>query len=482
MTTSELGPRYEADPSMSRAERVLADARSILKERRGFSNTAHLECLYGHKLPTGILQKCPECPDDVFPASRLSVKYDFPEKLNPNELKARWEFRKLSQNPTDTSGVWRFRELSPFCDDAEKVVTLGEGNTRLLDAPTCAMYVGYDKEHCDNLKFKHQGDNPTRSFKDPGMTAGITYANMLDMVGIIVASTGNTSASAAAYARKAGMTPFVLVPKGEVSKAKLAQVLDYGAHVALVNGDFDKSMALVEEVAPKLGIMVVNSSNPFRMEGQKTIAPELLEQLNWEIPDVIVVPGGNLGNVSSLYKGLRELKELGFIDKLPRLVVVQVEGANPLFKAFAEKHPDELIPVKADTLLTAVRIGNPVRFKYAVEAIEETGGCVVEVSEQEAAWGKEEIGIAGIGCEPASALTLAGTKKLLEQGKITQEEKAVLVLTGDVLKDPNYSANFHAGELSFHDQLILPKRENKLTEISNEYEMKRWISTCTKNT
>lgn len=421
---------------------ILKETEKILIANPGFSNTAYIECITcKSKFPTqpDPIYNCPKCNDI------LDVKYKFPKNLDPERLKSLWKLRKTSVNLEDRSGVWRFRELIPFCESAKYVVTMNEGNTPILNAPICAEYVGLSK-----LLVKHQGFNPTGSFKDPGMSAAITQAKILGAKAVACSSTGNTSASEAAYARRAGMLPIVLIPEGQISFGKLSQSLDYGALTIQIRGDFDKAMDLVMKVAPELNIYVVNSINPFRIEGQKTMVLELLEQLDWQVPDRIIVPGGNLGHASSIGKALRELKSLGFIKKLPKITVVQAKGANPLYKAVTSKHPDNLIAVYAKTLATAIKIGNPISWKKAMDGIKETDGWVTQVTEQEIADAKAMVGKDGIGCEPASAVTIAGLKKIVKDGTdvaFNRREMVVAILTGHILKDPDYTVRYHRREL-----------------------------------
>lgn len=452
---------------------VLSEVARVLKENPGWANTAHLECISCHsQFPTELepIYNCrvPNCGD------LLDVAYDSP-RLDPQKLKAVWALRRTSNDPTDRSGVWRFRELLPFCDDPEKVVTMEEGNTPLLEAPGCAEYVGLPR-----LLVKHQGWNPTGSFKDPGMSTVITQAKILGMRAVACSSTGNTSASEAAYAKRAGILPIVFIPEGQISVGKLSQSLDYGALTIQIAGDFDKAMELVMQVAPELGIYVVNSINPFRIEGQKTIVPELLEQLNWEVPDRIVVAGGNLGHAASIWKGLRELKELGFIDKFPKLTIVQAKGADPLYQTVTSQDPNRLVTVHADTLATAIKIGNPVSWKKAMQGVRETNGWIAEVTEQEIADAKAVIGRDGIGCEPASAVAIAGLKKIVEEGTdvpFDRGEIVIAILTGHLLKDPVYTTAYHEGTLAHRDNLLKSNFANQLLRVSaNADELKRVLT------
>jgi threonine synthase len=383
-----------------------------------------------------VLYQCPACD------SLLEVANDF-SAVRAHDLRETWDQRRLSREPLDVSGVWRFRELLPFADDPAHIVTLREGNTPLFDLPRAAAYGGLD-----HLQFKHQGYNPTASFKDNGMTAGATQAHKLGMKRVACVSTGNTSASMAAYAAAAGQQAIIFIPHGNIAYGKLAQALEYGALTIQVEANFDQILALVRELAEKLGIYLLNSINPFRIEGQKTIAIELLDQRNWRVPDWIVLPGGNLGNVSALGKAVRELKEIGLIDKLPRFAVVQAEGAAPLYHLFQKENRDVIEFVeKPETLATAIRIGAPVSWPKATFEVESSGGLVGAVSEQEIADAKAVIGRSGIGCEPASAATLAGLKKFIVAGHIASDADVVAVLTGHLLKDPDYVYRYHTGEL-----------------------------------
>ena len=369
-------------------------------------------------------------------------------------LRDRWVGRAASRDPRDASGVWRYRELFPF-DEAAPLVTLREGNTPLYDAPRSARYAGLD-----SLRLKHQGCNPTGSFKDTGMTVAITQALVVGARTAVCASTGNTAASLAAYAARAGLQAAILLPRGQITAAKLAQSMDYGAVVCEIDGSFDDCMRLIQELGDDPSIYVANSINPFRIEGQKTVAFEMMEQCAWKVPDHVVVPGGNMGNSSALAKGFQELLALGLIDRLPKLSVIQAEGSAPLAHLYAglgpaqlsgdRPLPDVLAPVeKPQTLATAIKIGAPVSWTKALRAVVRTRGRILAVSEQEIADAKAMIGRDGIGCEPASATTVAGIKRLVAAGHIRQDESVVAVLTGHVLKDPDYVSHYHRGTLPF---------------------------------
>ncbi len=339
------------------------------------------------------------------------------------------------------SGVWRFKELvHPEAPEAQ-LVSRPEGNTNLYHAPGLARWAGLGV-----LYLKHEGENPTGSFKDRGMTGGVTQARLLGMEQVACASTGNTSASLAAYAALAGMTALVFFQKGQVALGKLAQSIAYGATCVQIEGDFDTAMRLVQEVCAEFGIYLLNSVNPFRLEGQKTIMFETIQQLGWRAPDWVVVPGGNLGNSSAFGKALYELYRLGLIDRLPRLAVIQAEGANPLYLGYRGGFATRPT-VKARTLATAIKIGAPVNYDKARRALRWTEGVVAQVSDQEILDAKAQIDAAGIGCEPASACALAGARKLAAEGTIDAEATVVGILTGHLLKDPTVILDYHTDAL-----------------------------------
>jgi len=362
--------------------------------------------------------------------------------FNPVDLKAAWLERRVSQRSIDQSGVWRFRDLLPRLRSWEDVITLREGNTPLYSLPGCARSAGVE-----TLFAKHQGMNPTGSFKDTGMTLASTFARQNGFRWVACASTGNTSASMAAYAARGGLLSLVLIPEGKISWGKLSQSLDYGALTCQLRTDFDGCVRVLSEVVKRMPVYLLNSVNPYRIEGQKTAALELMEQMGWEVPDHVIVPGGNLGNCSAVGKAFLEAQQLGLITKLPKISVVQAEGANPFFRSVREFGGKKLVPMQADTMATAIQIGNPASWKKALKVLEATGGAVEQVSEVEIATAKAEIGADGIGCEPASAVTLAGLKKFVQAGFVKKEETVVLVLTGHVLKDPEFTLKFHRGEL-----------------------------------
>jgi threonine synthase len=389
--------------------------------------------------------RCETCRDlleIIFPAWEARGPYG----LDAASLKNLWRDRRGSFEPADQSGVWRFRDILPQIAD-DQIITIREGNTPLYELPHCAKSAGIKY-----LLAKHQGMNPTGSFKDTGMTTAASFARAAGYEWVACASTGNTSASMAAYAARGGLKSLVLIPDGKISWGKLSQSLDYGAITVQLKTDFDGCVRVLNEVVERMPVYLLNSVNPYRVEGQKTAAFELLEQRGWEPPDHIIVPGGNLANSSAIGKALREMNQLGFISRVPKISVIQAEGANPLVRSVRENGGERLIPVHAETTATAIRIGNPASWKKCLRVISETGGTVEDVSEVEIALAKAEIGAEGVGCEPASAVTLAGLKKLVKQGFVRPNETVVLVLTGHTLKDADFTLKFHRGDLFMADE------------------------------
>ena len=394
---------------------------------------------------TDAIYNCTQC------GGLLEVRFSG-ERIFPETLRKLWRGRRTSNQMLDQSGVWRYRELLPFDGADHQVVSLREGNTPLLEAPRAAEYGGLDR-----LTFKHQGFNPTGSFKDNGMTCGATQAVRLARKRVACVSTGNTSASMAAYASAAGLDPIVFIPRGNISYGKLAQALEYGARTLQIDANFDQILALVRVLAERAGIYLLNSINPFRIEGQKTIIFEMLDQRDWNPPDWIVLPGGNLGNTSAFGKALRELREFGLINKMPRLAVIQAEGAAPFYEFLQTGGEFRRVP-EPRTLATAIRIGDPVSWPKALHEVRQSNGVVEKVSEQEIADAKAIIGRCGIGCEPASAATLAGIRKLIGSSVIRRDEDVVAVLTGNVLKDPDYIFQYHTGQLKDPEGRVIEPR------------------------
>ncbi|MCC6315866.1 MAG: threonine synthase [Thermomicrobiales bacterium] len=350
-------------------------------------------------------------------------------------------FGARDRSLTGRSGVWRYRPLLPALPEAS-IVSRWEGNTPLYDDARLTTYAGMTGD----VRFKHEGHNPTASFKDRGMTVGVSHARAVGARLVACASTGNTSASLASYAAAAGLPALVLVPDGKISESKLAQTVAYGARVVQIAGDFDAALTLLRELTAAYDVYLVNSVNPFRLEGQKTIVIEAIDQLGWQAPDYIVLPGGNLGNTAAFGKALIELREAGLIAKLPRLVVVQAAGAAP-FAAYAAGGWVDFAPVHAETVASAIKIGNPASTPRARRSIERTNGLVTSVDDAAILDAKAEIDRVGIGCEPASAASLAGLRKLVAAGAIPPDASAVCVLTGHVLKDSETIARYHFDDI-----------------------------------
>ncbi len=382
--------------------------------------------------------RCPDC-GELFEV--VYPEWEEAKRPNPGALRWLWKERRNSLAEIDQSGVWRFRELLPFVGESH-VVTLREGNTPLYSLPRNAGRLGVPQ-----LFAKHQGMNPTASFKDAGMTAALSVAKARGFQWVACASTGNTSAAMAAYAARAGMRSLVLVPEGKIAWGKLAQAMDYGALTLQLQTDFDGCVAVLGEVVRRAPVYLLNWVNPYRVEGQKTPAVEIAEAMEWQTPDHVIVPGGNLANVSALGKGFLEMQTLGLVSSVPRFSVIQAAGANPLFRSVHEFSGERLEPVEAQTRATAIRIGNPASWRKAVAVLRQTGGWVEQVSEAEIALAKARIGQEGIGCEPASAVTLAGLQKLLAAGHVKPDERVVLLLTGHTLKDADYTIAYHRGDL-----------------------------------
>ena len=355
-------------------------------------------------------------------------------KLTPDLFDARLGSRTFPYN----SGVWRYRELIADFPDAA-IVSRPEGNTGLYSDARLSAYAGVG-----DLWLKHEGENPTGSFKDRGMTVGISHAKWIGATKVACASSGNTSAALASYAARAGVEALTFLPDGKVSLGKVSQSLAYGARTIQVAGSFDTALEIVRQVGREHGVYVCNSVNPFRLEGQKSIMFEMLQQLFWETPDWIVVPGGNLGNTSAFGKAFYELRELGIITKMPRIAVIQAAGSNPFYTYYRNGFKD-FAAIAPETIATAIRIGNPVNLPKAVRALEWTNGVVEEVTDAQIMDAKAMIDRAGIGCEPAAGSTLAGIKKLVAAGIIGAGERVVGVLTGNILKDSDNTIAYHTG-------------------------------------
>jgi threonine synthase len=363
-----------------------------------------------------IIYNCERCGD------LLEVRVDekaLKEKIETGE----WRLRPIS--------VWKYKEFLPVFDET-KIVTLREGGTPLYRCERLGKELGVE-----NLYVKNEGANPTGSFKDRGMTVGVSKALELGVKAVVCASTGNTSASLAAYAAKAGLPCIVLIPAGKVALGKLAQAMMYGAIVVGVRDNFDVALQMAVSASKKVGLYLLNSINPFRIEGQKTAAFEICDQLEWQVPDRVVLPVGNAGNITAYWKGFRELKALGLVEKLPKMVGVQAAGASPIAKAFASNRAT-IEPVKdPETVATAIRIGNPVNWKRALNALRGSNGTALTVTDDEIIKAQKLLARKeGIFIEPASAASIAGLKKLVENGEVNVDETIVCVATGHGLKDP----------------------------------------------
>jgi len=426
-----------------------------------------------------VLVACPKC------GWLLDVQYEWEKLPLPNKLSDFAKHWATRDKPLDFSGVWRFRELLDFCDDRYKV-SQGEGQTLLQRCDGVADYVGANK---GNLHLQYEGMNPSGSFKDNGMTAAFSHAAMVGATRVCCASTGNTSASLARYAAAAGMEAIVFVGSGRIAFGKLAQALDYGARTFQIAGDFDDCMARVKEATEALNLYLVNSVNPFRLEGQKTIMLRVLEGLNWQVPDWIVCPGGNLGNSSAFGKMFGELKTLGLIPRVPRLAVINSTGAATLDRLVnspqtllrynggrfarqaicADYDWQDKTNTKPHTIASAIEIAKPVNMDKCLRALEICDGVVRAVPDEDIMNAKAQVGRHGLGCEPASAASVAGTKLLVEEGIIGRDERVVCILTGHALKDPNATVGYHTGEYD-PDHKVKGDRPfaNMPTPVANE--------------
>jgi threonine synthase len=399
----------------------------------------------------------------------LDVAYDWnriPPPKSLRDFEAKWADRA---NPLNFSGVWRFRELLPFAPP-DKILTIGEGQTILQKADIVAKYVGVAE---GKLFLQYEGLNPSGSFKDNGMTAAFTHARLAGARRAACASTGNTSASLAVFCSASGlMRAVVFIGSGKISYGKLAQALDHGALTVQIAGDFDDAMLRVQQVAKQLGIYLVNSINPFRLEGQKSVMYRVLEALRWEPPDWIVVPGGNLGNVSAFGKAFLELADLGLLKRLPRLAVINAAGACTFHQLYEKLglrwnagRPDKKVvdgyyhkldaeQQRASTIASAIEINRPVNLTKALRALDRCGGVVREATDQEILDAKAKVGAGGLGCEPASAASVAGARKLRAEGIIAPSERVVCILTGHLLKDPTATVAYHSTDQKTFDEVL----------------------------
>ena len=396
----------------------------------------------------------------------LDIRYDWSRLPVPRSLsffEHRWNTKGTeNEGRLDFSGVWRFRELLPFYRSEDEIVTIGEGRTVLQQADLLARQLGMRE---GNLLLQYEGLNPSGSFKDNGMTAAFTHARMVGAHKVACASTGNTSASLAMFASLAEMRGVVFIGSGKISVGKLSQALDYGALTLQIQGDFDDCLRRVREIAldPKNGLYLMNSVNPFRLEGQKSIMYRVLEARDWQPPDWVIVPGGNLGNCSAFGKAFMELKELGLVKKVPRMAVINASGANTLYQLFTRQklnwnggRYDPTVIQKhyaamdeggwvAQTVASAIEIGRPVNLPKALRALEAMNGVVREVSDDEILEHRAMVARFGFGCEPASAASVAGLRRLLDEKVISPSDSVVCILTGHELKDSNATVKYHTG-------------------------------------
>jgi threonine synthase len=416
------------------------------------TQTAHLRCINpicgGDSDLAATDFACPRCGgllDVAYDWNRLTVPKSLPE------FESAWANRS---DPLSLSGVWRFRSLLPFAAQ-DQIVTIGEGQTLLQRADRVAAFVGMNP---GSLFLQYEGLNPSGSFKDNGMTAAFTHAKIVGASRAACASTGNTSASLAMYCAATGhMRGIVFVGSGKISYGKLSQALDFGALTLQIASDFDDAMQRVQQVSRDLGIYLVNSVNPFRLEGQKTIMYRVLESLGWEVPDWIVVPGGNLGNVSAFGKAFQELRHLGLVNRVPRFAVINAAGADTFFQLYdrqsmrwnngqvnrAAIDAHYTAVGKASTIASAIEINRPVNFLKALRSMELTNGIVRSVTDPEILDAKAQVGAGGFGCEPASAASVAGLKKLRAEGVIAPSDRVACILTGHQLKDPTATVDYH---------------------------------------
>jgi threonine synthase len=399
--------------------------------------------------------------------SLLDIKYDWgklPRIKSLSYFEHRWGTKgTAAAGRADFSGVWRFRELLPFYRTEDDIVTIGEGRTVLQQADILARQMGMNP---GNLMLQYEGLNPSGSFKDNGMTAAFTHARMVGAHRVACASTGNTSASLALFASLAEMQGVVFIGSGKIALGKLSQALDYGALTLQIQGDFDACLRRVRQIAvdkPQMGIYLMNSVNPFRLEGQKSIMYRILEARDWQPPDWVIVPGGNLGNCSAFAKAFDEMRELGLIKKIPRLAIINASGANTLYELYTKQGVSwknnwydtgavqkfyavmDENNIHAHTVASAIEIGRPVNLPKALRALSIMNGVVEEVTDDEILEHRAMVARWGFGCEPASAASVAGLRRLLDKQVISPSDSVVCILTGHELKDPNVTVKYHTG-------------------------------------
>ncbi len=379
----------------------------------------YLECIgcRAHYSSTEISYLCKSCGD------LLEVRYDY-DNLRESIDTSLWKARPMT--------VWRYEELLPL-DKTSQRVSLGEGGTTLHKSTRIA-----ERLRLKRLSVKDEGQNPTGSFKDRGMTLGVSKAVEIGAERVACASTGNTSASLAAYAARAGLECVVVIPSGKTALGKLIQAMVYGARVVQLEGSFDDALrAVMKSAQLDKSLYLLNSINPYRLEGQKTLAYEVWDQLGGEIPDTVIVPVGNAGNISAIWKGFQDLNHLGLISDLPRMIGVQAEGASPIANAYRRGLKTIEPTPNPETIATAIRIGSPASWKKALTAVKDSKGSMETVTDREILDAQRLLAsLEGIFVEPASASSIAGLKKLAESGAVNREEEVVCVTTGHGLKDP----------------------------------------------
>lgn len=369
----------------------------------------------GREVDDMYVYTCPRC------GGLLTIRMD----LEP--LKG----KKPEDLGSEPLGVWRYAPFMPV--DRRNAVTIQEGGTPLYKTSALGEEIGIK-----GLYVKYEGANPTGSFKDRGMTIGVSHAVEIGAKVVGCASTGNTSASLAAYAAKAGLKCAVFLPSGKVAAGKLAQAMFFGAKVLSVDGNFDDALNLAREMSDRRAIYLLNSINPYRPEGQKSVLFEIMDQLEYGVPDRIILPVGNAANIWAVYKALTELKEIGWIDEMPMLTGIQAEGSMPVARAFRDGAEDFVPEQNPETVATAIRIGNPVSGRKALRAIYDTKGYSASVTDDEIIAAQKLLGRReGVGVEPASAASVAGARKLRDMGIIDPSERVVCICTGNALKDPD---------------------------------------------
>ena len=379
--------------------------------------------------------RCPSCGD------LLQVEHDLDQLRGRFEdLKARFNERLTHMRGPYASGIWRYHELILPDLPLKDIVSQPEGSTGLYQREAISRFVGVSE-----ALIKHEGENPTLSFKDRGMTAGVSWAKHVGAKRLACASTGDTSAALACYAATAGLQSIILLPHEKISIEQLAQPISYGSRVLALETDFDGCMALVKQLTDEGDIYLLNSMNPFRIEGQKSIGIETLHQLDWQPPDWFVIPVGNAGNISALGKGLSELHQLGLIDRVPRIAGVQAVAADPLYRSYAEGFKQRHRMTAQPTIASAIRIGDPVSFDKAKAVLQKLDGVMTEVTDAEAMDAKAVTDAAGVNICPNSGVAVAGAQRLRREGVIGANDKVVIIATA-------HGSKFASTSLPYHDR------------------------------